>query len=122
MSIMVELAIIFGTCLLSQGISAMLPFQFPASVISMLLLLLLLMVGIIKKQYIQRATNFLVGNMAFFFIPPCVGLIDHAATLGNCLIPFLIIAIITTPLIYAVTGWTIQLMMKWMTSKEVRHE
>ena len=122
MSIMVELAIIFGICLLSQGISAVLPFQFPASVISMLLLLLLLMTGVIQKHHIQRATNFFVGNMAFFFIPPCVGLIDHAATLGSCLIPFLIIAIITTPLIYAVTGWTIQLMMKWITSKEDRHD
>ena len=87
-----------------------------------LALLLLLMTGVIKKQHIQRATAFFVGNMAFFFIPPCVGLIDHAATLGNCLIPFLIIAVITTPLIYAVTGWTIQLMMKWMTFKEVRHD
>ena len=122
MSIMVELAIIFGICLLSQGVSAILPFQFPASVISMLLLLLLLMTGVVKKQHIQRATAFFVGNMAFFFIPPCVGLIDYASTLGSCLIPFLIIAIFTTPLIYAVTGWTVQLMMKWMISREARHD
>lgn len=119
---MVELAIIFGLCLVSQGISALLPIEFPASVISMLLLLLLLLSGVVKQRHIQRASQFFTGNMAFFFIPPCVGLIDHAATLGGCLIPFLIIAIFTTPLIYAITAWTIQLMMKWMSKQEVRHD
>ena len=122
MSIMVELAIVFGICLISQGVSALLPIEFPASVISMLLLLALLLSGVVKERHIQRVSTFLVGNMAFFFIPPCVGLIDHAATLGSCLIPFLIIAILTTPLIYAITGWTIQLMMKWMGKEGATHD
>ena len=121
MTIMVELAIIFGICLISQGISALLPVPFPASVISMLLLLVLLLSGAVKQKNINRASGFLVGNMAFFFIPPCVGLIDHAATLGNCLIPFLLIAIFTTPLIYFTTAWSIQLMMKWMVKEEETH-
>ena len=122
MTIMVELAIIFGICLISQGISALLPFQFPASVISMLLLLAFLLSGVIKQRHIDRVSQFLIGNMAFFFIPPCVGLIDHAATLGSWLIPFLIIAIFTTPLIYVVTAWSIQLMIKWMSGKEADHD
>ena len=41
MTIMSQLAVIFGVCLVSEGISSLLPFQFPASVISMILLLLL---------------------------------------------------------------------------------
>lgn len=118
MTIMVELAIIFGICLISQGISALLPVSFPASVISMLLLLALLLSGVVKKHHIDRVSTFLIGNMAFFFIPPCVGLIDHAATLGSCLIPFLIIAALTTPLVYAVTAWSIQLMIRLMSGKE----
>ena len=122
MTIMSELAIIFGICLLSEGISAVLPFPFPASVISLILLLLLLMTGVIKERHISRVCKFLVGNMAFFFIPPCVGLMDHAATLGRCLLPFLVIVILTTPLIYAVTAWTIQLTARLMDAKEARHD
>lgn len=118
MTIMVELAILFGICLVSQGISALLPIEFPATVISMLLLLALLLLGLIKPQQIDRVCRFFVGNMAFFFIPPCVGLIDHAAALTSCLVPFLLIAIVTTPLIYAVTGWTVQWMMNRMFGKE----
>lgn len=118
MNIMAELAIIFGVCLISEGIAALLPIAFPASVISMLLLLFLLLSGIIKGRYIDRACRFLVGNMAFFFIAPCVGIMEHAKALLACLIPFLFIAVLTTPLVYFVTAWVIQLMLTAQRKKE----
>ncbi|MBR4099179.1 MAG: CidA/LrgA family protein [Clostridium sp.] len=122
MNIMGEIAIIFGICLLSEGISALLPFSFPASVISLLLLLLLLFTGAVKERHIQRVCHFLVSNMTFFFIAPCVGLMDHAGLLADCLLPFLFIALATTPLVYCVTGWTTQLLMRYVDKKEVRHD
>ena len=112
MHIMGEVAIIFGICLLSEGISAILPFVFPASVISMVVLLLLLFSGIIKERHIERIAVFFLGNMAFFFLPACVGVMEHLPSLANCLLPFLFIAAVTTPLVYAVTAWVIQLMMR----------
>ena len=117
-----EIAIVFGICLISQVISALLPFAFPASVIGMLLLLVLLMAGIIKERHIQRVSSFLIGNMAFFFLASCVGLMEHASLLMDCLIPFLFIAAVTTPLVYGATAWTIQLMMRFMNRKEGHHD
>lgn len=121
-----EIAVIFGICLLSEGISAgissALPVSFPASVISMLLLLALLLLGGVKQRHIGRACGFFTGNMAFFFIPSCVGILEHTQTLAACLVPFLIIAVLTTPLVYLVTGWTIQLMMELRRKKEARHD
>ena len=122
MNIMAELAIIFGVCLLAEGIAAILPVAFPASVISLILLLLLLLSGIIKDRHIGRVSRFFVGNMAFFFVPPCVGILEHISTLAACLIPFLIIAILTTPLVYCATAWTIQLMLAARRRKEARHD
>ena len=49
MNILLQLAIIFGICLISEIISAMLPFAMPASIIGMLLLLVLLILKIVKK-------------------------------------------------------------------------
>ena len=112
MNIMGEIAIIFGICLASEGISALLPIPFPASVLSMLILLALLLSGVVKDRHIRRSCGFFTSNMAFFFIPPCVGILEHVSTLSAVLIPFLIISIITTPLVYLVTAWVIQLMMK----------
>ena len=118
MNIMAEIAIIFGICLISEGIAALLPIALPASVISLLLLLALLLSGLVKERHISRVCTFLVGNMAFFFVAPCVGLIEHLSTLAACLVPFLLIAIFTTPIVYAVTAWTVQLMMALCTGKE----
>ena len=47
MNIMAEIAIIFGICLISEGIAALLPIALPASVISLLLLLALLLSGLV---------------------------------------------------------------------------
>lgn len=121
-----EIAVIFGICLLSEGlsaaISAALPVSFPASVISMLLLLALLLCGGVKERHIGRACSFFTGNMAFFFIPSCVGILEHTQTLAACLAPFLLVAVLTTPLVYLVTGWTIQLMMGARRRTEARHD
>ena len=121
MSIMAEIAIILAICLVAEVIAALLPFSFPASVISMILLLFLLLAGIVKEHHIRRVSAFLVSNMAFFFLAPCVGLMEHASTLMDCLLPFLLVASVTTPIVYCVTGWTIQLMMRLMDGKEDRH-
>lgn len=107
-----ELAIIFGLCLAAEGIAALLPFPFPASVISMVLLLILLLAGVVKERHIGQACNFFVNHMAFFFLPPCVGILEYFDVLSSCLVPFLLIAVLTTPLVYLVTAWVIQLLMK----------
>lgn len=117
-----ELTIIFGVCLISEGIAALLPLPFPASVISMVLLLCLLLCGGVKERQIGRACRFFTDNMAFFFVPPCVGILEHLDTLAACLVPFLVIAVFTTPLVYLVTAWVIQLTMGRRRRGEAPHD
>ena len=114
---MSEIAIVFGIYLLSEGLVTLLPFAFPASVLSMLILLVLLLTGLVKEHHIRRICTFLIGNMAFFFLPSCVGIVEHWSTLSVILIPFFVIAVLTTPLVYAATGWTVQLLMSWQKRK-----
>ena len=51
MNILLQLAIIFGICLISEIISAMLPFAMPASIIGMLLLLGLMAIIMFKDIF-----------------------------------------------------------------------
>ena len=111
MSIIAEMALIFGICLVSEGIAAILPVSFPASVIGMILLTVLLLTGVIKTRYIQRITEFLMANMAFVFIPACVSVMEQFELIRPWLIPFVAICFFTTPLVYLVTAWTVQGMM-----------
>jgi len=112
MNIMGELALIFGICLVGEGISSVLPFIFPGSVIALLLMAALLFTGLLKPKHIERASGFFVANMAFFFLPSCVGMMERAQDIWPQLLPFLFITVITTPLVYGVTGWTVQWMMR----------
>ena len=122
MNIMGELALIFGICLVGEGVAALLPVAFPASVISMVLLMVLLLTGVVKDRHIQRVSHFLVANMAFFFLPSFVGLLEHIELLKSQLVPLLLIIVLTTPVVYLITGWTVRLLMlRYRNRKEDRH-
>ena len=122
MNIMGELALIFGICLVGEGVAALLPVAFPASVISMVLLMVLLLTGVVKDRHIQTASHFLVANMAFFFLPSFVGLLEHIELLKSQLVPLLLIIVLTTPVVYLITGWTVRLLMlRHRNRKEARH-
>lgn len=122
MNIMGELALIFGICLVGEGVAALLPVAFPASVISMVLLMVLLLTGVVKDRHIQTASHFLVANMAFFFLPSFVGLLEHIELLKSQLVPLLLIIVLTTPVVYLITGWTVRLLMlRHRNRKEGRH-
>ena len=122
MNIMGELALIFGICLVGEGVAALLPVAFPDSVISMVLLMVLLLTGVVKDRHIQTASHFLVANMAFFFLPSFVGLLEHIELLKSQLVPLLLIIVLTTPVVYLITGWTVRLLMlRHRNRKEDRH-
>lgn len=112
MNIMAQAAVIFGLCLISEGIAALLPVAFPASVIALLLLMALLFSGALKPEHIRDLSSFLVANMAFFFLPSCVGVMEHAPAILGQLAPFLLISFLTVPLVYLVTAWVVQLLIR----------
>lgn len=118
MNIVAQASIIFGLCLVSEGISALLPVSFPASVISLLLLGLLLFTRLLKPERIKDFSAFLVGNMALFFLPSCVGVMEHSQAVLRQLAPFLLVNILTTPLVYAATAWSVQWLIRRSRRKE----
>lgn len=119
MHIMGEVAIIFVVCLVGEGIAAVLPISFPASVISLLLLMALLFSRVLKEKQIERVSAFFVANMGLFFVPSFVGAVEYADTLLAQLVPFVVVAGLTTPLVYLISAWTVQLLMMRRRRKEV---
>ena len=121
MDILGEIGLIFGICLAGEGVAAILPVAFPASVISMLLLMALLLSGVIKTRHIQRVSGFLTANMAFVFLPACVSVMEHADVILPRIVPVFLICFLTTPLVYLATAWTVQGMMALRRRKEREH-
>lgn len=107
-----QLAIIFLFCLAGEAISFLLPFTFPSTIISLLLMLVCLLCKIIKEDTIKDVSDFLLMNMAFFFIPAGVEIIEHFALIRSVLIPFIIIAIVSTIAVMLVSAGAVALALK----------
>lgn len=121
MNIVMELALIFGVCLIGIGIASLLPFMVPYSVISLLVLTILLYRKILRPEQIKDAGDFFIKNMGIFFVPAVVGTMEYVETLANYLIPFLVITLVTTPLVYCIAGWSVQLCLKFRRKKGASH-
>ena len=115
---MLELGLILVICLAGEWIAAVLPFAFPASVISMILLMVLLMTGVIKERMIQTVSKFFVVNMGLFFVPALVGMLQYVDVLKSQIVPFLAVTFLTTPVVYLAAAWSVQLLMKVLGKKE----
>lgn len=118
MNIMLELGLILVICLIGEWIAALLPFAFPASVISMVLLMILLMTGVVKERMIQTVSKFFVVNMGLFFVPALVGTLQYTDVLKSQFLPFLAVTFLTTPVVYLAAAWSVQLLMKLLGRKE----
>ena len=77
------------------------------------LLFLLLLSGLLKVEHIREKGDFLLKNMAFFFIPSGVALIEQMDVLKGKILPLLAICLITTILTFMVSAFTIRLVTAW---------
>lgn len=123
MSVLIQLLIIFAVCFVSEGISAVLPFTLPASVISIIMLLLLLAFRLVKPEKLKDVSNFLLDNMALFFIPVVSGMMQYKDVLFANFWAIILICLLTTPLVFFVTGHVVQLTVKLIRKKgEKKHD
>ena len=117
MKILKQFGVIFGVCWVSLVIEHYLPFSFPASVIGMILLLLCLLTGFLKIEHVQEA-DFLLGNMAFFFVPAGVSIINYFDILKSTVLQLLVICVVSTIVTFAVTAYVVTLTVKLMEKKK----
>lgn len=107
MQILLQIGIILGVCLGGEFLSAYLPLPVPANVLGMILLFLLLCLRVVKLRHIDKAGDFFLRNMAFFFIPAGVGIMRYYDLVRAHLLPLLLICFITTVLTFAVTAYAV---------------
>lgn len=120
MKILQQLATILCIALLAEGISAILPFSFPANVIGLLLLLLFLLCGIVKEEQVDTVSLFLMANMAFFFVPGGVGIIRYADLFLSQWWKFAILYLVTLVLVFWSTAWTVMGVMRLIRNKKLK--
>ena len=118
MKILLQIALVFGVYWVSQCIEAVLPFSFPASVISLILLLVLLLTGIVKVDHVREKSDFLLGNLGFFFIPVSVGIMNYAQLIWENAAAFLTVCVVSLVLTYGATAGAVRLTQRLLEKRK----
>jgi holin-like protein len=94
----------------------------PGNILGMLILFFCLLSGIIKLEMINRISDFLLDNLAFFFLPAGVSLITCFSVLEGKWTTVLGVSVISTVIILGVTGLTVEFVKKLIQKKSVDAE
>lgn len=118
--IVLQLALIMAVCLAGEKIATFLPIDIPGNICSMILLLVFLCAGVIRMESISDAANFLLDNMAIFFIPAAVAIMGSFDLLAGNIIKLVVICLVTTVLVFFVTSFTVSTVANLMERRRVR--
>ena len=113
-----QFAIILFVSFLGEILHILIPLPVPASVYGLLLMFTALCTGILKQEQVREAADFLIEIMPVMFIPAAAGLLDAWPALQAIWIPVILITVITTVLVMAVTGRVTQHMIRRKDRKE----
>ena len=117
MKILKGIFIILVCLALGKALSCLIGGYVPGSVMGMILLFLALLLGIVKEESVRDVSVFLTDNMALFFIPALIGILDMWGIIRVHFWGWLILLILTTVTVMAAAGWTKQLADKLWRKK-----
>ena len=112
-----QFAIIAAITLLGEVLNLVLPFPVPASVYGLVLLFLALVCGLIKLEQIEETADFFITIMPVLFIAPAVSMMDTLLGLKGSVVSIIIITVVTTVLVMAVTGLVSQMVIRYGKKK-----
>jgi holin-like protein len=115
---LIQFGIILLICFTGDFLQISLNLPIPGNIIGMLLLLFLLLTGLVKLPMIEDVSNFMLKHLSFFFIPAAVGLITCFSVLEGKWAVLIFISVISTFIIAAVTGITVQMLIKRRQARE----
>ncbi len=99
-----QVAIILGFWLLGELIAYFTALPIPGSIAAMLLIVTALELKIIHSRDINHVADFLLNNMALFFIPAGVGIMLHFNVIQKEWLPISVAIVISTLLVLTVVG------------------
>lgn len=107
-----QFAIIALMTFLGECLNLLLSLPVPASIYGMILLFLSLQTGILKLYQIEETADLLLAVMPIFFISPTVSLMSSIGVIKDSLVGVLVICLLSTIIVMAVTGLVSQAIIR----------
>ena len=108
MKIYQQLFLILLFSLVGEGISLVLPFPIPGSIIGMLALFAALQIGWIKLEQVEKAGGFLTDNLAILFLPAGVGVMVYFPVIAQNWLSLSVVTVVSTVFTLGFTAWLVQ--------------
>ena len=122
MKVLRQISLIFLICLICEGIASLLPFPFPGSVLSMIVLFLLFALKILKPEQIKETSGLLLGNMMLVFVPSFVSIMNYFNVLKYIAVQFIVIIVVSTMVTFLVGGAVVSLVFRLQEGARSRKE
>ncbi len=124
MRILFQLGGLFLLSLVGEVIAHFLPFAVPAGVLCMIFLLLLFLFRLLQPEVLKETSDFLLKNIAFFFVPNCVGIMKYYGVMQSKAVQVILICVVSTLITFAATAYTVRLVIALQNKvgKEKSHE
>lgn len=106
-----QLFFIFMFSFFGEVVSMILPFSVPGSVAGMILMFIALHFNLLKIERVEEAGDWLVNNMAIFFVPAGIGLMTNFDIIGAIWWQLLIIVGLSATLMMWFVGFVVQFVM-----------
>ena len=114
MKIIPQIGLLFGLCWLAQCVEGALPFPLPSSVIGLILLLILLAAKFVRAHHIRETSDFLLGNLPFFFVPVSVSIMKYMDLIRENAAAFFVICVVSTVLTFGATAGAVTMTIRLM--------
>lgn len=118
MKIIKQITILFLIAGFGEILSKTFNLIIPGNVIGMALLFFLLVAKIIKEDDIATVSDFLVANLAFFFLPGLVAILSEYNYLKGNFLVFILICIFIAIIIIASTGLSAQIIESFIAKSK----
>ena len=122
MKYMKQLSIILLISFIGELMHMFIPIPVPASIYGLVILFACLELKIVKLSAVKEVSGFLIEIMALTFIPAAVGLMDSWSLLEGKVAQYVVIMLVTTVLVMAVSGRVTQRIIRLKRKGGEEHE
>ena len=102
---------------IGEILHVVLPLPIPASIYGIILLFCCLEFKIIPVSAVKETSVFLIEIMPVMFIPAAVGLTESWQMIKQDFVPYVVITVLTTFFVMAVSGIVVQKMIRYAEQK-----
>lgn len=107
-----QMGIIMAISFVGELMNKLLPLPVPGSVYGLVIMLIMLLTGIVKLEWVEETASFLVKIMPIMFVSAGVSMMTCIGSVMDQLVGFVLVCVISTVVVMAVTGVAAQFMLK----------